>query len=243
MRRRPCSQPSEQEEAASGWQTIYCSLSLIIVVLFVMLVSYSVADRNKMSHVRGALGAKAGRGVTVGVEKGAADSTGAEAAKEAALVSSAMLSLRKAGEDTGLKNEIAVERFLGGAKIRLNSDAVFPEGSAAIDKKMRLFLDEMGRVAMERNLSMKVQGHTDDVPVRTGEFPTNWELSAARAANVVRYLIGERGVPARRLTAEGFSQYRPLASNGSPEGRRKNRRIEIVLCHERDEEPSKVGGK
>jgi chemotaxis protein MotB len=213
---------------------------LIIVVLFVMLVSYSVADPNKMNRLKGTFHARAGQSEKAKGDNRGAGMTGNETAKDGALVNSAILSLRKAGEVAGLKDgDIAVERFLGGVKVRLNNDVVFAEGSASINKSVYPYLDEMGKVARERNLSLKVQGHTDDVPIRSGEFPTNWELSAARAANVMRYLISKQGFPAHRLTAEGFAQYRPVAPNSSSEGRRKNRRIEIVLGRERDEKPAK----
>jgi len=228
MKRR-LHKPWPEEESPAGWQTIYCSLSLIIVVFFVMLVSYSEADRKKMNHLKGTL---IGKPAPVEEKKNATVSPRSEtpeALNEGIWINGIMLTLNKTVAMNGMEKNVAVERFLGGVRVRFNSDIVFPKGDASINLTMYPFLDEMARVAKERNLSIAVQGHTDDVPIHNSGYPTNWELSAARAVNVVRYLIKEHQFPADRLTAEGFAQYRPLVSNGTPEGKRKNRRIEVFL--------------
>jgi chemotaxis protein MotB len=83
-----------------------------------------------------------------------------------------------------------------------------------------------------KNQQIAVEGHTDDVPLGAGlrtNFPSNWELSAARAAAVVRFLQKEGGLEPQRLSVRGYSYYKPIASNDNEEGRRQNRRIEIIL--------------
>jgi chemotaxis protein MotB len=223
--------PGLDAEAAAGWQTNYCSLSLIIVVFFVMLVSYSAADGNKMKHLKGALtGAPAGAGEKQH-EAATQRSIASEPQHGGMWVNGILLTLNKTVTASGMEKEVTVERFLGGVRVKFNSDIVFSQGSASLGRNIYPYLDEMARVAQERHLSIAVQGHTDDVPISNREYPTNWELSAARAVNVVRYFIREHAFPAERLTAEGFAQYRPLLPNSTPEGRRKNRRIEVLLGH------------
>jgi chemotaxis protein MotB len=223
------------DESVAGWQTIYCSLSLIMVVLFIMLVSYSVADRGKMNDLRGTL---VGYGTNTGKIK--ISKMNAGLIKHATLnggawVDSAMHSLNRVGTIFESKKNVAVERFHGGMRCKFNSDVIFSTGSAMINEKIYPYLDEMSKIAKEHNLSVRVEGHTDNVPIRSIEFPSNWELSTARSTNVIRYFITKCGFPAKRLSAEGFAQYRPLAPNSSPEGREQNRRIEVYLERDRDE--------
>jgi chemotaxis protein MotB len=105
------------------------------------------------------------------------------------------------------------------------SVAINPEGQAALAKVAQALKDVDGKL-------IRVEGHTDDVPTDPkGAFPSNWELSTTRALAVVR-LLQEQGVPAGRLSAAGYGEYRPIASNKSPQGKSLNRRIEIVLAPE-----------
>jgi chemotaxis protein MotB len=91
---------------------------------------------------------------------------------------------------------------------------------------------------------IQVSGHTDDSPIKDkdlqAKFPTNWELSASRAVNVVRYLSEQAGVPAKRLVAAGHGQYLPVANNATREGRARNRRIELLLTPLVERKPSEV---
>jgi chemotaxis protein MotB len=77
-------------------------------------------------------------------------------------------------------------------------------------------------------LSIQVEGHTDNIPIHTAKFPSNWELSTMRAVNILRYLL-QNGIPPERLSAIGFAEYRPAADIDTLEGRQKNRRIEILF--------------
>jgi chemotaxis protein MotB len=105
------------------------------------------------------------------------------------------------------------------------SVAINPEGQAALAKVAQALKDVEGKL-------IRVEGHTDDVPTDPkGAFPSNWELSTTRALAVVR-LLQEQGVPAGRLSAAGYGEFRPIASNKSPQGKSLNRRIEIVLAPE-----------
>ena len=77
---------------------------------------------------------------------------------------------------------------------------------------------------------VKVEGHTDNVPISTTEFPSNWELSTRRASEIVRFFIAQK-VPPEQLSAEGFAEYRPVETNYTVEGRSQNRRVEMVIRH------------
>lgn len=220
---------SYNENPVADWQITYSSLSLILVVVFVMLVSYSVYDKQKIGDLRHAVRGEAGR-----TDKNLPEETRRAPADKPSdhsgeWVNDAVYSLQSAGIAAGLKDEVVIQRIGGGLRLKFKSDAFFASGAASVDKKIFPFLDEVSRIATERHLFLRVEGHTDDVPISTEEFPSNWELSTKRAVTIVRYFIEQKGFPANRLSAEGFGQYRPLIKNGEPEDKKLNRRIEIYI--------------
>jgi chemotaxis protein MotB len=117
-----------------------------------------------------------------------------------------------------------------GLVIRVLTDRLlFPSGSATLIPQAQPLLGEIAAlVNVDRTHPVAVEGNTDDVPIHGGAFPSNWELSTARASMVVRFLIS-RGVYPQRLSASGYADLRPIASNATATGRASNRRVEIVL--------------
>ena len=103
-----------------------------------------------------------------------------------------------------------------------------PDGRAELDKLATVLLDVAARIPADVDWILRVDGHTDIVPINTPRFPSNWELSTARAVAVVRYLA-DRGIPQRRMAAAGFGEFFPVAEGSSPEALQKNRRIEFKL--------------
>ena len=106
---------------------------------------------------------------------------------------------------------------------------LFESGAAALRAEALPFLQALAEVLVELDRQIKVQGHTDNVPIRTAQFPSNWELSAIRAVMVVRALGELYGVPMKNLSAVGYGDSRPVIDNTTPENRTKNRRVEIVV--------------
>lgn len=125
--------------------------------------------------------------------------------------------------------------------IELPEAVLFPSGRAALKKDGVKILAEVGPVlASLKGRSFQVGGHTDNVPIKTKRFPSNWELSGARAIDVTKLLI-EYGVPADRISAAAYADTQPVASNDTKEGRAQNRRIEIALVPNLDELPDLSG--
>ncbi len=127
--------------------------------------------------------------------------------------------------------QIRIQQLRDGLLLNVSDEILFPSGSALLSAQGR---DVIARVAgrlKELPDRIEVQGHTDDVPISTAVYPSNWELAAARATGVVRWLEG-RGIEARRLSGVSFGENHPVAPNDTPEGRARNRRIEIRLLPE-----------
>jgi chemotaxis protein MotB len=128
--------------------------------------------------------------------------------------------------------QIQVDRLRGQLRVDMVDEILFDSGEAELKPAGKEVLHKLASVLAGADRQIRVQGHTDDVPI-TGRlaqtFPTNWELSAARAVNVVRFLQEGAGLDPVQLSASALSQYRPRVPNDGPEGRQKNRRIEILL--------------
>lgn len=105
---------------------------------------------------------------------------------------------------------------------------LFSPGSATLAKREPVLL-ELVEVIKEKGVRVTIEGHTDNVPIATATFPSNWELSVRRAINIGQFLITEGGIDARRLSAVGYADTRPVASNETAEGRQQNRRVSILL--------------
>jgi chemotaxis protein MotB len=124
---------------------------------------------------------------------------------------------------------LSVSIARGRMVINLPQDILFESGSATLAPEGRRTLAEVGQVLSElTDRTFQVEGHTDTVPISTERFPSNWELSAARALSVVHLLVGE-GVASVNLSGAAYGEYQPVGDNDTPEGRRLNRRIEIVM--------------
>ncbi len=117
-------------------------------------------------------------------------------------------------------------------KVSVQGPMFFELGKADLRRDMRQFLEDLARVIKQTPYQVNVVGHTDDYPISTTEFPSNWELSVTRAARVVRYLIDQGGVDPNRFTVMGRSEFDPLLPNADDQARAQNRRVEIIITRE-----------
>ena len=144
--------------------------------------------------------------------------------------------------EAGIANKVSTTISRRGLKIRLLTDKLFfDSGSAVINARAVPTLAKIGGViAEEGRHPVEVEGHTDDRPIRTSQYPSNWQLSGARAAAVVQELTAD-GVTGKRLSLAGYAAVHPVASNSSASGRARNRRVEIVLTRLHGADPSQGG--
>jgi chemotaxis protein MotB len=197
----------DDTEQIPQWQTIYCSLILLLMVFFVMITTWSTVESRKMVYARSI------------VEKPKIEE------------SDAARMMRKYSELPELRGIVSLEQLEGGFKAIMEAPVLFEAGKANINPKAHTMLAEIARIAADSSLFISIGGHTDNKPIKTVEFPSNWELSTMRAVNVLRFLQS-RGIPADRLSAMGYGEHRPATDNETETGRQKNRRIEIVFSRE-----------
>lgn len=116
-----------------------------------------------------------------------------------------------------------------GLIVRMNNSILFDEGSAIIKKKASKTLDEVIGVISQVDNKVLVEGHTDSTPINTKTYPSNWELSTARATNIIGYILRTGKIAPQRLSAAGYGEYMPIADNTSSGGRLLNRRVDIII--------------
>lgn len=124
--------------------------------------------------------------------------------------------------------QVKVTQNARGIELEISASALFATGDAAVQAAASKTLSEVARVLSEGDQAIEVNGYTDDIPISSPQYPSNWELSSARASSVVR-LFSEHGVAGKRLTAIGLADNNPIDSNLTPEGRAHNRRITVTL--------------
>lgn len=128
-----------------------------------------------------------------------------------------------------LDEAVQVELTERGVTVRFADQVLFDLGQADLKSEALRVLDELADVLEGLPNHVRVEGHTDDWPINTERFPSNWELSTARATTVLRYLIEEHAMAPDSLSAAGYGEYRPLGPNDTAEARAGNRRVDIVL--------------
>ncbi len=134
-------------------------------------------------------------------------------------------------------DQISLKMRDGGLVIILSDSILFDSGKAEVKKSAYPVLNKVIDVVKKKvpDKNVGVYGHTDNVPIKVSGWKSNWELSTARATNVLHYLES-KGIPPKRLSATGYGEYRPVASNATAAGRAKNRRVEIVILPEFEEQ-------
>ncbi len=125
--------------------------------------------------------------------------------------------------------QIELSKEPRGLVMSLSESALFLPGEARLQARSIPIMRKVGESLSRVPGQIRLEGHTDDTPIRTRLYPSNWQLSTARAITVLKFLINERSMPSERLSAAGYGEFRPLVPNNSPENRAKNRRVDVVI--------------
>jgi chemotaxis protein MotB len=231
-------QKKDNHDNSDRWLLTYADLITLLLGLFVILYAMSKVDSAKYAKVAQALGG------TFGKEEGRSNK---QAAKEGVLVGIVSPILQKPiteRDDIEEKlhqalyedlksNLIDVTQDSRGVIVHITEELLFPSGSATLKNSSLSKLDRLGAMLAVLPNDIRVEGHTDDVPISTSMFPSNWHLSVARAMNTGGYLMGRHGIKPERVAIVGYSQYQPLLPNTSAENMAKNRRVDIVIITEK----------
>src|SRR5207244_1387073 len=127
------------------------------------------------------------------------------------------------------KHDVSLTEDSRGLTVSLAEAGFFGPGSAVMPPAALAVVDRIAETLRPQGYNLRVEGHTDNIPIHTVQFPSNWELSTARATFLLQYLISTGNIPPQRLSAVGYGEYRPVTSNSTPEGRAANRRVDLVV--------------
>ena len=216
--------------AKNGWQIVYTGFVLILLCFFIMLTSFASFQESKITQFVHSFS----NAVTVFSDGNALEEGETMISNDAAMVPKddplARLfdKVSLLGRMNGL-DDIAVRRTPKGVIMTLSEKMLFASGNATLSVSSYPLLQKIASIIESVGVPVEIEGHTDDVPIDTAAFPSNWELSTARAVNVLRFLTERNQVDHRRVSAVGMSRYHPVIANTSPENRIQNRRVEIVF--------------
>jgi chemotaxis protein MotB len=235
----------EEHENMERWLITYADLITLLLAFFILMYTMSKQDSKKYQEVAAHLKA-------IFTGSNAVLATGTVAGKVpielsfkggvediAALKEQLEKELRETGDKgaADAMQAISVISDERGLVLRAMEKAFFDTGKADLTTRARSALDGIVPMLTTMPNQVRVEGHTDNVPINTSEFRSNWELSVRRATEVVRYLVERQGFPPDRISASGYAEYRPIASNDTAEERAKNRRIEIIIVKTAENQP------
>ncbi len=219
------------KSSKGGLGIVYSGFILIMLCFFVMLSSFATMEEAKvMRFVRSFASAVS---IFPGGHK---FESGMAVLPESADIIHNKQELAKIFEElevlvgqSGFDDEIRISYSSEGLVMRLADYALFESGVADLSQEAMPLLEKIGTIIANTSYFVRIEGHTDNLPIYTEQFPSNWELSTTRAVNVLRYFNEIHQIPQQRLSAVGFAEFQPLVPNDSAERRAQNRRVEIIF--------------
>ncbi len=233
----------EEHENHERWLVSYADFITLLFAFFVVMYSISSVNEGRYRTVSESIKAALNplsnhsgenRIINIGEAKSVQKGRNSSDAKQTVL--RRLNKQIQAISDKQVKDLVAfvtiVQRTNGDIVLTIPDRLLFNSGEGTVRAEALPFLEGLGGVILELNRHTRVEGHTDNVPIRTALFPSNWELSSTRAVMVVRVLSELYGVPADHLAAVGHADTRPITANADAEQRAKNRRVEVVILEQ-----------
>lgn len=247
-----------EKENSERWLLTYSDLITLLMIFFVVMYSMSQVDANKFKAVAQSLNSALGGATPAKMEistsptgpsflessnapskpsqtKDASEQNQNAGAgnvdTENMTIEAIKQKLDKFAADNGIQTKLISSIEERGLVISIQDTLLFESGSSDITPKAKEILDKIINVLAAAPNYVKVEGHTDNLPINTARFPSNWELSVLRATNVVHIMQGR--IATDRLSATGYGEYRPIAKNDSEAGRNLNRRVDLVILRSR----------
>ncbi|WP_017756144.1 flagellar motor protein MotS [Calidifontibacillus oryziterrae] len=243
---------TEKRSGSAAWMTTFSDMTMLILVFFILLFSMSQIDLVKFEAIAESFkkstlnfdgypsviknpkpseNPKISKSNQENEEEQEEnqDNNNQQGGSESDSLQQLMAEVNKFLEENGLTEVISANREERGVVLVLQEKVLFASGNAELLPAAYPFLDKVGTLLNSVPNPIKVEGHTDNRPISTYRFPSNWELSTARAASVVRYLEANHNLEKTRFYVVGYGETRPIVDNTGPENWAKNRRVEIVI--------------
>jgi chemotaxis protein MotB len=234
-RKRP-----EKKQISQEWLTTYSDMMTLVLCFFVLLYSYSLIDMKKFNamatSVSSAFGgtpsimkynSNAGDVPIVGSDKPKEGDTNGVKTDQAE--KNVYNTVTDFVEKNSLQELVTIKEGSRGVYIEFKEKILFDTGKAEIKSEGIPTLMKISELIRNMSNQVVIEGHTDNVPIQTSQFKSNWDLSSARATSVLNYMIDNRGIDAKRLSIAAYGEYNPIASNDTPDGRMQNRRVNVLI--------------
>ena len=244
MKRQPKHKPHSNHDR---WLVSYADFITLLFAFFVVLYSVAQVDRKKVVELAEAIQQAFGNPQTAPASrapvilqippgelaKNLATALPRESSPEKPDLTDLRQELEHALAEQIAQGQVSIRSSSEGLVISLQEAGFFDSGSASIRSASQSVFGRIAAMLSERGCQVRIEGHTDNVPIHNSLFSSNWELSTSRATEVVRQLITQYQFAPELLSAAGYAQYHPVASNDTEEGRAKNRRVDVVVVSER----------
>ena len=256
MARKKHAAPHEEHEG-EPWLLPYSDLMTLLLALFIALFAISQTDQKKMSELSQAFSSAFNMGgpsffnqMGPNMGRRAEMPSDEDKGNHAYLAENQQLEeiqkkMQEYIEENHLEDQLSTEMAEEGLMIRIKERALFPSGSAQLVGQAQSIVPVVAGMLASLPERVVISGHTDNVPISTAQYPSNWELSASRAMNLMKaVLAAEKSLNPARFSAIGYSEYRPIADNKTDAGRQQNRRVEIFIARNYRFNPNEApGGK
>lgn len=215
------------------WLVSYADLLTLMFALFVVLYSAAKSDNKRLAQMSAAIHSGFQQLSASGASPAASDSGGADPALEDGRQQPSLVDLQRqlnaVLSDELIRNDIQIRSTPDGVTVSLKEIGFFPSGETTVLPQAHTILAKIANVAAAQNVEIRIEGHTDSRPIHRVAYPSNWELSAARATSIASVVVNESKFDPSRLSVAGFAGYRPVASNETETGRALNRRVDLVI--------------
>ncbi len=226
------------EAGLPAWLATFSDMMTLLLTFFVLLLSMASMDQQKIKEaigsLQGSLGVmQGGMKTEISVRELIPSLEIVEVARRK-LIERNYNEVRKWLTKLKMEDKVRADRTEQGILIHVDSKVLFQAGAADVNPEATAVLHKIGEVLRTNKAEVRIEGHTDNVPIHTARYPSNWELSTARAVKALRYFVEEEKMDPLRFSAVGYGDTRPIASNDTPEGRSTNRRVTLILNYPDD---------
>ncbi|WP_203340710.1 flagellar motor protein MotB [Planococcus beijingensis] len=238
-----------EEHVDEAWLLPYADILTLLLALFIVLFAASEVDSKKFQAISSSFNSELQGGTGILDQEAPVESldpsTTAKlnedlpsgeseeeilAAKDQQELEDFQTKIEAYIDEKGLSPRLQTEMTVKGLMITIKEGVLFESGSADIIGGSQTIADEISNLLVSDPPRMIfIEGHTDNIPAGTKEYPTNWELSSARAINFMKILLENDKLDPEKFSATGYSEYHPIATNDTPEGRTENRRVEVLI--------------
>lgn len=231
-----------EEHIDETWLIPYADMLTLLLALFIVMFAMSKTDEQKFKRFSQEFNVIFAGGAGMSVLPNDGNSIAPAESKQTSQPTGNIIEQDKMnGIKNTLEGEIASKGYADKVKVELNNDGLyisiqdvvlFDSGDATVLDKVKPLLIQISSMLKGLNNNIRINGHTDNVPINTTKFRSNWDLSAMRAINVMHYMVDNGGLKPEKISIQAYGEYQPKFDNSTAEGRAKNRRVEILILRE-----------